>query len=120
MTDQEQPPTKRGRGRPRVYGKRQTFNFRITEEMRQRVVDSALKNGRSLSEEIEALINQALHWQSTKQDIDEMRARAAKWEDASIIHCVRAAGLTILRETEGRPMRVVVDLETLLAEADGL
>ena len=118
MTDEQEP--KRGRGRPRVYGKRQNFNFRLTDAIRQRLVDSALQAGRSLSEEIEFRIGRDFGWEATKQDIEEMKRRAALWEDASRVKAIRAAGLTILREIEGRPTRVIVDLETLLAEADGL
>ena len=52
------------RGRPRVYGKRQNFSFRITAETKHRVIDSALRNGRSLSEEIEFRINRDLDRES--------------------------------------------------------
>ena len=48
------------RGRPRVYGKRQNFSFRITNETKQRVIESAMQNGRSLSEEIEFRVNRDL------------------------------------------------------------
>src|SRR6187549_3916127 len=49
-----------------------------------------------------------------------MAREASAWQDASRVNAIRAAGLTILREIEGRPTRVIVDLETLLAEADGI
>src|SRR5262245_44608494 len=121
MTDPEQDqPPKRGRGRPRVYGKRQNFNFRITEEMRQRLIESALENGRSLSEEIEFCLTSHFSWKATKQDIMKMLAEAAAQRSAARALAIRAAGLQILREIEGKPTRVIVDLETLLAEADGI
>ena len=40
--------------------------------------------------------------------------------DATRVQTVRLAALYILREIEGRPNRVIIDLETLLAEADGI
>jgi len=117
MTDDE---PKRGRGRPKVYGKRQNFAFRITDETKQRLVDSAARNGRSLSEEIEFCINHSLNWQATKQDIEEIKRRTQVWADTFHASRIRAAGLQILREIEGKPTRAIVDLETLLAEADGI
>jgi hypothetical protein len=120
MTDPDQPLPKRPRGRPRKYGKRQNFSFRLTDEMREVLVESAAKAGRSLSEEIEFRLNRDFGWEASKIDLDEMKKRAAAWEDAARVKAIRAAGLQILREIEGRPTRVIVDLETLLAEADGL
>ena len=49
-----------------------------------------------------------------------MLAEAAAIRSAARVQALRAAALMILRETEGRPTRVIVDLETLFAEADGL
>ena len=45
---------------------------------------------------------------------------ACAQQSAARVHALRAAGLQILREIEGRPTRVIVDLETLLAKADGI
>ena len=55
----------RKRGRPAKFAgvKRQNFSFRITEEMRQRVIEAATESGRSLSEEIEFRLNRDLHWE---------------------------------------------------------
>ena len=117
MTD-DQP--KRGRGRPKVYGKRQNFVFRVTEETKRRLIESATQAGRSLSEEIEFRINRDFGWEATQGDIEEMKRRALAWEDASRVKAIRAAGLQILREIEGQPTRAIVDIETLLAEADGI
>jgi len=122
MTDQDQPP-KRLRGRPPKYagqGKRQNFSFRITEKMRERLIESVKESGRSLSEEIEFRINRDLGWEQTKSDINKMLAEAAAIRSAAYVHALRAVGLMILREIEGKPTRAVVDLQTLLAEADGL
>ena len=118
MTDDQEP--KRGRGRPRVYGKRQNFNFRLTDQIRQRLIDSALQNGRSLSEEVEWRLNRDFGWESTQRDIEEMSRRAVAWQDAAYVKALRAAGLMILREIEGKPTRAIIDIETLFAEADGI
>ena len=122
MTDQDQPP-KRPRGRPPKYagqGKRQNFSFRITEKMRERLIESVKESGRSLSEEIEFRINRDLGWEQTKSDINKLLAEAAAIRDAAYVHALLAAGLMILREIEGKPTRATVDLQTLLAEADGI
>ena len=119
MTEQ-QKPTQRGRGRPPKYGKRRNFNFRLSEEVRQHVIESAARTGRSLSEELEFRVSRDIGWEATKSDIEEMKRRAGLWEDESRVKAIRAAGLAILRDIEGRPTRVIVDLETLLAEADGI
>ena len=111
---------KRGPGRPKVYGKRQNFVFRVTEETKQRLIDSATRNGRSLSEEIEFRVNRDLGWEATKQDIEEIKREALVWADAGRVKAIREAGVQILREIEGTPKRVILDLETLLAEADGI
>ena|SRR5215471_21462554 len=115
MTDTGHPK----RGRPRTPAKR-AFNFRIRDDLRQRLTESAEKAGRSLTQEAEFRLDRDFGWEATKGDIDQMRARAAAWEDASRIKAIRAAGLTILREIDGRPTRAVVELERLLAEADGI
>ena len=59
-------------------------------------------------------------WEAAKNDIEEMKRRALLWEDAARVKALRAAGLPFLREIEGRPTRAIVDIETLLAEADGI
>jgi hypothetical protein len=134
MARNEQP--KRPRGRPPKFAgvKRQNFNFRIIPATRQQVLDSAAASGRSLSEEIEHRIGQSFEYDTARADIDKARAEtlalredvrkmlreASAIRDAAHVQAIRAAGLVILRETEGRPTRVIVDIETLLAEADGL
>src|SRR4051812_2127946 len=75
--------SKRGRGRPKVYGKRQNFSFRVTEETRQRLIESATRAGRSLSEEIEFRLGRDFGWEATQNDIEEIKRRAVAWEDAS-------------------------------------
>jgi Arc-like DNA binding domain len=79
LTGQGQPqPTKRPRGRPRKYGKRQNFNFRITDEIRQRVLESAKASGRSLSEEIEHCVEESFRWQTIFGDREKFQARMAE------------------------------------------
>jgi len=121
MTDPEQP--RRKRGRPPKYageGKRQNFSFRITPDMRERLIAAVKQSGRSLSEEVEFRLNRDLNWEQTKGVIHQMFAEATAIRSAAHVQALRAAGLMILRDIEGRPTRVVVDLETLLAEADGI
>ena len=96
------------------------LQFPRTEETKQRLIESAMRNGRSLSEEIEFRINRDFGWEATKSDIEVMKRQALAWADASRAQAIRAAGLQILREITGKPTRVIVDLETLLAEADGI
>ena len=107
------------RGRPRTPAKR-AFNFRIRDDLRQRLIESAEKAGRSLTEEAEFRLNRDFGWEATKGDIDQMKIEAAKWGEAARVKAIRAAGLTILREIDGKPTRAVVELERLLAEADGI
>jgi|SRR5262245_10426327 hypothetical protein len=130
MTDQALP--KRGRGRPPKYagqGKRQNFTFRITPALRQRLIATVQVSGRSLSEEIEFRLYQAL-----SDDFDERRdearqmyadARRAVSEanaivDTNRVQALRLAGFQLLRDIEGRPTRVIVDATILDAEADGI
>jgi hypothetical protein len=121
MTNPEQP--RRKRGRPPKYageGKRQNFSFRITAKMRERLIAAVKESGRSISEEIEFRIGLSFSFEEAKGDIDKMRAEMAAMRSAARVEAIRAAGIQILREIEGRPTRVVIDLETLLAEADGI
>jgi hypothetical protein len=119
MTDQDQPKPKRGRP-PKYAGPRQNFNFRITPQTRERVIAAAKESGRSLSEEIEFRVNRDLSWEQSIADIKRLHAEAAAQLSAARVQALRLVGLQILRETEGRPTRVVVDLASLLAEADGI
>jgi TraY domain len=121
MSEPEQPKSRRGR--PPKYagqGKRQNFNFRITEKTRERLIERVKQSGRSISEEIEFRLTRDLSWEATREDIEKLRQEASAQLSAARVQAIRAAGLQILREIEGRPTRVIVDLETLLAEADGL
>jgi hypothetical protein len=114
MTD-----AKQGRGRPAKPGKT-TFNFRISADLRQMLVAAATKSGLSLTEEAELRLRRDFGWEAAKGDIEELKRQALVWADASRAKAIRDAGLQILREIEGNPKRVIVDLETLLAEADGI
>lgn len=92
----------------------------MSDELRQRLIESAENAGRSLTEEAELRLNRDFAWEATKQDIDEMKRNATAWRDADHINVLRLVGYQILRETDGRPTRVIVDLQSLLAEADGI
>jgi TraY domain len=114
------------RGRPRKYGKRLSFNFRITPELRAKLLESAAKSGRSLSEEIETRLAFSADVDQAKAEIArkeaeavQILAKAAAALSASEIQKVRLAGLLILRES-GKARRVIVDYDALLAESDGL
>jgi hypothetical protein len=107
------------RGRPRKPGKT-PFNFRMSEELRKLLVASAEKSGLSLTEEAELRLKRDFAWEATKQDIEQMKRDAIKWRDADHLNVLRLVGYQILRETDGRPARLVVDLQSLLAEADGI
>ena len=110
-----------GRADPKVYGKRQNFAFRVTEETRQRLIDSAMQAGRSMSEEIEFRINRDFGWEApTKADIDQLKCDAMGGTTPIVSTSCGSSAIQILRETDGRPTRVVVDLQSLLAEADGI
>jgi|SRR6516225_723006 hypothetical protein len=114
---------KKGRrkpGPPARYGRRPTLTIRLQEPLYRTIKKSAAQHGKSLSEEIEDRLGRDAAWEETKADINKMKAEAAAQLDAARVHAYRAAGLQILREIEGRPTRVVIDLETLLAEADGI
>jgi hypothetical protein len=107
-------------GPPARYGRRPTLTIRLQEPLYRTIKKSAAQHGKSLSEEIEDRLGRDAGWEETKADINKMKAEAAAQLDAARVHAYRAAGLQILREIEGRPTRVVIDLETLLAEADGI
>ena len=92
----------------------------MSGELRRRLIESAEKAGHSLTEEAEFRLNRDFGWEATKQDIDEMKRNAAAWRDADLLNVLRLVGYQILRETDGRPSRVIVDLQSLLAEADGM
>ena len=107
------------RGRPRKPGK-VVFNFRMPSDLRQRLIESAHKAGHSSTEEAELRLRRDFGWEETKNEIEEIKQRALAWESAARIKAIRLAGLQILREVDGRPTRVIVDVESLLAEADGI
>jgi hypothetical protein len=108
----EELQTKKKRGRP-SKDKRGTFTFRVSAKLREKLEAAAASNRRSVSEEIEYYLGRYL-------DIEEAHRQAVAWANTSRASAIRAAGLQILREVDGRPTRVIVDLETLLAEADGI
>jgi 16S rRNA C967 or C1407 C5-methylase (RsmB/RsmF family) len=105
-------PTKRGR--PAKQG-RSPFNSRITNELKRRLAESAGRAHRSLTEEAEYRLARDF-----AEDVDEMRKEAAKWLSAARTQALHLAGYQLLHEVPGRPARVIVDIETLSATADGL
>jgi hypothetical protein len=112
--------TKRKPGPPARYGRRPTLTIRLQEPLYEVIKASAAQQGKSLSEEIEDRLGRDAGWQETKLDINKMLAEAKAAFDAARVQALRVAGLMILRDIEGRPTRVLVDLETLLAEGDGV
>jgi len=117
MAKQQKP---KRRGRPAKFGPRRNFNFRLSEQLHERLTDCAAGAGRSLSEELEMRITRDFSWEDSKVDIERMKVQAAAALDTARVQAIRAAGLAILRDIDGRPTRVVVDLETILAESDGV
>src|SRR5262249_1937715 len=101
----------KGRGRPPKFGPRRNFNFRLSEQLHERLTDSATKGGRSLCEELEMRITRDFAWEDAKGDVHKMLAEASAIRSAAGIYAVRAAALTILREIDGRPTRAVIELE---------
>jgi hypothetical protein len=121
VTDVDQEKRKRGgQPKPAAARKRNNLTFRTRDDLRERLERAAGRSSRSVSEEIEFRLLRDFGWEATKGDIDEMRAQAAASLSAARVQMVRLAALQILREVEGRPRRVVIDLETMLAEADGI
>lgn len=96
------------------------LTFRLRGTLRDDLEKAADRAARSLSEEIEARLTRDFAWEAAQHDIGALRREAAAQVSAARVAALRAAGLMILRDAEGRPTRVVIDLETLLAEADGL
>jgi hypothetical protein len=116
MTDPA--PPKRPRGRPPKYagqGKRQNFSFRITPALRQRLIESVKQSGRSLSEEIEHRL-----FRDLLDDIDQTRADTRRVLSSAYVQALRLAGFSLLRDVEGQPTRVIIDVGMLHAEADGI
>ena len=72
MADQDPP---KRRGRPPKYGQRQNFSFRITDEMRQRLIDTVKRSGRSLSEEIEHRVELSYLCEIILGDLEQFKAR---------------------------------------------
>ena len=86
---------------------RRNFNFRLPERLHDRLVVSAKNAGRSLSEELERRVIDSFAFEDAKVDIESMKTKAAAALDAANVMAIRAAGLTILREIEGRPTRAI-------------
>src|SRR5262245_53869292 len=111
---------KRPRGRPPKYagqGVRQNLAFRVTPQLRERLIERVKVTGRSLSEEIAYRVERDMNWEDTREAINELRARIAAELSAVRIEALRRAGFQILRETSGKPTRCIVDIDYLFAEA---
>jgi hypothetical protein len=116
----KQQKLKKRRGRPPKFGPRRNFNFRLSEQLHERLIVSAENAGRSLSEELEMRITRDFSWEDSKGDIDRMRAEMAAAHKETNVEVMRLAALQILREIEGKPRRVIIDFETMLATRDGI
>jgi predicted DNA-binding protein len=126
--------TKRKRGPPARYGRRPTLTIRLQEPNYEVIKAGAAEHGKSLSEEIEDRLETVEDLETARRQLEDMRAattkmhslaarllrEAAAERSAARVQTVRMAALMLLREIEGRPTRVIVDLETLLREADGV
>lgn len=89
-------------GRP-SKGKRGTFTFRVSAELREKLEAAATLHKKSVSEEIETRLERSF----------EAATEAAR------IQAIRQAGFNIVREHGGK-VAVQVSSELLLAEADGI
>jgi hypothetical protein len=119
---------KKKRGRPRRYapGKRPTLTFRVQEPMHKDLAKTAKDKQRSISEEIEARLNEWAAWKAAREEFERLRGEAKAERDAAKaqhnadrIAAIRAAGFQIVRDAGGN-VTVNVSPELLLAEADGI
>ena len=111
---------KRKPGPPARYGYRPTLTIRLQEPLYRTIKKSAAEHGKSISEEIEDRLGTIADLETARAEVTKMLAEAKAILDADRVQALRVAGLVILREIEGRPTRVIVDLETLFAEAGGV
>jgi predicted transcriptional regulator len=113
------PNEKQPRGRPRLYGPRPSFTFRIQREVKERLAKAAERDRRSLSEQAELAINVYFQFEETRAFLEQAKIEAQAQISAAAVNALRLAGLMILRES-GRARRVIVDFDALMAEANGL
>src|SRR5262249_38479720 len=71
--------------------------------------------GRSLSEEIEHRL-----FRDLLDDIDQTRADTRRVLSSAYVQALRLAGFSLLRDVEGQPTRVIIDVGMLHGEADGI
>jgi len=121
-------------GPPPRYGRRPTLTIRLQEPLYRAIKKRAAEHGKSLSEEIEDSLSTLADLETARRELEQMRTittkeyamaasvlkDAGEARSAARVQALRLAGLLILREIEGRPSRVILDIETLLAEADGI
>lgn len=129
---------KRKPGPPARYGYRPTLTIRLTEPVYEAIKAAATAHGKSLSEEIEDRLGTVAALDAAQRHLEEARQEAAELRRAAIemheiarslvreahaargaarVQAYRDAGFRILREIEGKPMRVIISTETLDAEA---
>src|SRR5215213_2331394 len=66
-------------------GKRYPLNIRTTKEIRDWLEEAASRNGRSLTAELESLVERSFEWQRAFKDVDTMRAETmAKLEEIEV------------------------------------
>jgi hypothetical protein len=125
---------KRKPGPPARYGYRPTLTIRLQEPLYEDNKAAALAHGKSLSEEIEDRLQTVADLETAKRQLEDMRENTTKMHamaasvlrdahaarSAARVEALRKAGYQIIREIDGTPRRVIVDLDTLLAEADGV
>src|SRR5262245_38959116 len=97
------------------------MNCRVSDAFYAQIVDAARRSRRNVSEEVLMRLNRDFEWERARSDIHELHRQAAAAVSEANVQALRLAGIQILRgRPEGSPTRVVVDLETLMAERDGL
>jgi hypothetical protein len=114
-------PKKRGPGRPRRYAPgRQNLAFRVTPELREKLIKAVQLSGRSLSEEVEFRLERSAEIDRLYAEAKAYAAAAREELEVKKILAYRAAGLGILREVTGKPTSVIISVAMLDAEAAGL
>jgi hypothetical protein len=120
MSDERQKRRRGGQPKDPEQRKRNNLTFRVRDQLKAALEAAATASGRSVSEEVEFRVTRDLAAEGARTDATKTLAKAAAVLSAAYGQALRGAGLQILREIEGKPTRAIVDLETLLAEADGI
>jgi hypothetical protein len=88
------------------------LKLRCRESLRARIEKRAAENGRSLNNEMVRRLEQSL-------EVEDLLEKAKAMYEESTIRAIRAAGLGIVRDLDGRTM-VQISQERLLDEASGI